>query len=371
MGVALNQILPLLDRLAPPSLAESWDNVGLQLGNPNASVNKILVCLDILPRVVQEASQCGAQLLISHHPLFYTPVARLDFSSPLGGLVKSIISAELNVYVAHTNLDVAPGGVNDILAQRIGLQNTRVLRPYPKELNKVVVFVPESHAHSVYEAMAEAGAGQIGSYSHCSFWIEGTGTFQPAEDAQPFTGRKGEVNRVSELRIESLVTQDKLPQVMQAIHQAHPYEEVACDIYPVTNWGKACGLGRIGTLPQELTVSEFCVQLKQKLDLPGLRLTGDTETLVSRVVVCSGSGGEVIPLARAAGAQVLITGDIKYHQAREANSRGLAVVDVGHYPSECLVVDEVAAKLRRLLKETHQPVEVITSRVEGDVFCFM
>lgn len=371
MGVALNQILPLLEKLAPASWAESWDRVGLQLGDANAAVNKILVCLDVLPDVVDEAKRCNAQLLISHHPLFLAPITKLDFTSPQGGLIKSLVDFKLNVYVAHTNLDVAPGGVCDILAQQVGLRNTTVLQPGPEELNKVVVFVPEDNADSVYEAMVEAGAGQIGSYSGCSFWLDGTGTFMPERDAQPFIGQKGKLNRVREQRIESLVTKDKLSRVMQAIHRTHPYEEVACDIYPVINWGKGRGLGRIGDLPQELSAGEFCARLKQKLNLQGLRLTGEVETMVSRVAVCGGSGDLLIPVAKADGAQMLVTGDIKYHQAQGALAMGLAIADIGHYPSERVIIDELVAKLEQSLKTANHSVEVVASRMEKDVFHYL
>jgi dinuclear metal center YbgI/SA1388 family protein len=345
--------------------------VGLQLGKADATISKILVCLDISPRVVTEAGQWGAQLLVSHHPLFHTPLTCLDLCSPLGELIGSLISAGLNVYVAHTNLDVAPGGTNDILARKIGLQDIEILQPQPEELYKVVVFVPKEQAQAVYEAMAEAGAGRIGSYSHCSFWLEGSGTFQPTADAQPFVGKKGEVNRVSEIRIESLVTKDRLSRVMQAVYRTHPYEEAACDIYPVSNWGRERGLGRIGSLPRKLRLEELCAWLKQKLGLPGLRLVGEGKTKVNRVAVCSGSGGQLIPLARAAGAEVFISGDIKYHQAHQAHALGLAVVDIGHFHSEQPIVDEMATRLRQLFKQARRPVEVAASRVEEDIFCFV
>ncbi len=371
MGVALYQILPLLDKLAPASWACSWDRVGLQLGDANAAISKILVCLDVSPDVVDEAKRCNAQLLISHHPLFFDPIGKLDFTSPLGGLIKSLVTFELNVYVAHTNLDIAPGGVCDTLAEHIGLLNTTVLQPEPEELNKVVVFVPKDDAVLVYEAMVEAGAGQIGSYSGCSFWLEGTGTFMPEKDARPYKGQKGELNRVSEQRIESLVTKDKLPRVMQAIYRTHPYEEVACDIYPVTNWGMGRGLGRIGDLPQELSAGEFCGQLKKKLSLAGLRLVGGAETMVSRVAVCGGSGGSLIPAAKAAGAQILVTGDIKYHQAQSALAMGLAIADIGHYPSERVIVDELATKLEESLKTAGHSVEVVACRTGKDVFNYL
>ncbi len=371
MGVPLNQILPLLNKLAPAAWAESWDRVGLQLGDTGVAIDKILVCLDVLPAVVEEARQRGAQLLISHHPLFFTPISSLNFSSPAGRLISDLVKAELNVYVVHTNLDVAPGGVNDVLARRIGLESLTVLQPQPEELNKLVVFVPNEQAPAVYEAMAKAGAGQIGSYSHCSFWLNGTGTFKPAKDAQPFIGKQDKLNRVAEVRIESLVSKDKLSQVMRAIYRVHPYEEPACDIYPVKNWGKVRGLGRVGLLSSGLTLAELCNRLKQKLNLKGLKLVGNPETPVNKVAVCGGSGGQLMSLAKAAGAQVLVTGDIKYHQALEALSLGLAVVDIGHGPSEKPVIADLAANLSRSLKAANHQVEVVASQLDQDVFCFM
>ncbi len=371
MGVPLNQILSLLDKLAPLAWAESWDRVGLQLGDTEAAISKILVCLDVLPTVVQEARRGGAQLLVSHHPLFHIPIADLNFSSPQGALIRDLVRAELNVYAAHTNLDVAPGGVNDVLARRIGLENVTVLQPQAEELHKVVVFVPKDHAISVYEAMADAGAGQFGSYSRCSFWSEGTGTFKPAQDAQPFIGQKGQLNQVPEVRIESLVDKEKISQVMQAIYRVHPYEEVACDVYPVKNWSKTRGLGRIGSLPGELTVAELCSRLKRDLKLAGIRLVGDSKTTVDKVALCGGSGGQLLSVAKAAGAQVLVTGDIKYHQALEAMAIGLIVVDVGHGPSERVVIAELVTKLSRALAAANHKVAVLASQIDEDVFCFM
>jgi dinuclear metal center YbgI/SA1388 family protein len=371
MPVFLNQILMQLDRLYPPGWAQNWDKVGLQVGDAKAGISKILVCLDILPQVIEEANQQGAQLIICHHPLIFKPIDRLDICSPLGGLINSLIKTELNVYVAHTNLDAAPSGVNDLLAQKIGLTDVSILQPQTEKLNKVVVFVPREHAQLVYENMAAAGAGRLGSYSHCAFYSEGTGTFKPKEDSKPFIGEKNHINRVPEVRIESLVSETKLGAVMAAIYSVHPYEEVACDIYSVSNWGKGRGLGRLGSLPRQLTLGEFCVQLKQKLMLQGLRLTGNAQRTVSRVAVYSGSGGDAILFASRAGADVLVTGDIKYHQAHEAQALGLAIADIGHYHSERMIVKEMATNIRRLLKQAGYGVKVVVSQVEKDIFNFV
>ncbi len=371
MGVILNQILPILDAVAPASWAQSWDNVGLQLGDPDAGIRKILICLDIVPSVINEAAESGAQLIISHHPLFFKPLSRLNFRSSTANLIRRLIKAELNVYTAHTNLDAAPDGVNDVLADIIGLDNKEVLSSQKEELYKVVVFVPEEDALRVYDAMTRAGAGNIGSYSHCSFWQKGIGTFKPNASAKPYIGDNDKINRVSEIRIESIINKQKLSSVMRAIYRVHPYEEVACDIYPVKTWGKLCGIGRIGILNSAVSLEKLSLDLKKKLSLPALILVGNKKQMIKRVAVCSGSGGDFITQAKTAGAQVLVTGDIKYHQAMLAQAQKLAIIDVGHYYSELPIVDKLTKKLTKCFKEANLSVEVIAAHSQADPFCFI
>lgn len=350
MPVAAAHVAGIVEELAPRRLAEEWDNPGWQLGDPRRLVKSVLVALDPAPAVLERARELGAELVVTHHPLVFRPLKHLRLDLPEEALAAAFLNAGIAVYSAHTNLDNAPGGTSDVLAARLGLEKVEVLAPREAEkLYKIVTFVPPEHVDAVHRALTAAGAGWIGNYSHCSFQVEGTGTFLPLEGTNPFIGRQGVLERVHEVRLETIVPAPKLGEAVSRMLKAHPYEEVAYDVYPLARTGQTYGLGRVGELAEALPLAAFAQQVKEALDLAGLWYSGDGGQPVRRVAVCGGSGASLAGRARAAGADVLVTGDVKYHEAQAARLGRLAVIDAGHAGTENPVITALTAHLKERL----------------------
>jgi dinuclear metal center YbgI/SA1388 family protein len=346
------RILAALDRLAPPALAQDWDNVGLQIGQRGGDASRVMVAITPGPDVIQQAISNGCQLLIAHHPLIFKPLKRIDTASPLGDALTIALRSGLTVFTLHTNYDVIEPGVSTLLGSAIGLRGMRVLRPtWTQRFVKLVTFVPASHTQAVLAAMAHEGAGQIGEYSECSFRAPGTGTFRPSAAATPYSGETGELNQEAEERLEILVPTERVGDVVTALKTAHPYEEVAYDIYPLENKGKVLGLGRIGELPAPMPLSQLRLHVQQALGATHVRMTGDPDQGVWRVAVCGGSCSDLIEDANRAGADVLITADIKYHAADDARAMGLSLLDPGHLSSEAPSRAYLAGWLRQEFPE--------------------
>jgi len=359
-------IFSIMEKMAPRNFAYDWDNPGLQIGSSKKQVKRVMVTLDVLENVVDEAIEQQIDLIISHHPLLFQPVKKIDIDTPKGRTLQKLIQHHISVYSSHTNLDVAPGGVNDILCEKIGIKNTTNLIQTEKDrLYKVVIFVPETHLTDVMEAMSEAGAGHIGNYSHCTFQTKGQGTFKPLEGTNPFIGKKGELEFVNEVKIESIADKSILNKVIDSMVHAHPYEEAAYDIYPLENDGQAYGLGRVGKLQKSMSVQVLCNHMKDVLKLESLRVTGSLDKEVKRIAVLGGSGEKYWSDALQKGADVYITGDMTFHAAQEAWQRGLVVIDPGHY-SEYVMKQAVKRYLDKELKNTD--VKVIESVSDTDPF---
>lgn len=371
MTTTVGKIAAYIEELAPPEWAEQWDNVGLQVGDPAAPAGRILVALELTGGVIEEAVQTQADLVVVHHPAIFRPLKALRFDTAGGRRLQRLVQRGIALYAAHTNLDQAKGMTNDSLAAAAGLAAHEVLQRVGEERYiKIVVFVPKGHEDAVRDALAREGAGHIGNYSHCTFQTPGTGTFLPLAGTNPFLGRQGELERADELRLETIVPEAKARRAVQAMIQAHPYEEVAYDLYPLANPGEVRGHGRIGRLGQPVRLSELAERLKVHLDTPSLRIVGDPGRVINTVAVGAGSGGSLIPQAARRGADVLITGDVGYHDAQDALDLGLAVVDVGHYNSEAIVVRPLAAYLRERLAADGLAAEVIEAQAGRDPFTF-
>lgn len=366
MQLSAQTLIRYLEDLAPKRLAFDWDNVGLQLGNPQARVNKVMVSLDVDEHVLGEAIAVGADFIVTHHPFIFRPLLALRTDLPLGKLIERAMVEKLSIYAAHTNLDVAAGGVNDALAEKLQLSDVQVLRPSGSEsLEKIMVFVPAGQVDSVRDAMAAAGAGWIGNYSHCTFQTSGTGTFMPREDTNPYIGQQGKLARVNEVRLEIIYPAHLRNGVVLAMSKAHPYEKVAYDIYSLANEGKPQGLGRVGRLKDPITLENFCTFVKEKLMVSSLRVSGDLKRTIKKVAVCGGAGGDLIHTASFAGADVLVTGDLKYHEAQDANALGLAVIDAGHDATERVIVPALCTYLRNKLTVDGYDVDVLVSVSES------
>lgn len=339
-----SEVIDFLELLAPPSLQESYDNSGLLVGDPSTEITGIMVSLDCTEDVLEDAISQGCNLIISHHPIVFGGLKRFNGSNYVQRTVMKAIKNDLLLYAIHTNLDNVLDGVNGKIAKQLGLVNTRILQPKKGLLKKVVTYCPISHAEIVRNAMCDAGAGNIGNYDQCSFNTNGTGTFRGNDQTTPFVGLKGEIHREDEVRIETIVADYSVKNVLKAMRSAHPYEEVAFDIHPLENVWKEVGSGMIGDLTEEMDALEFLRSLKTSMKTDCVRYTLPHKKNVKRIAVCGGSGSFLVGNALAAGADVLITADFKYHQFFDAEDR-LIIADIGHYESEQFTIQLLADKL--------------------------
>jgi dinuclear metal center YbgI/SA1388 family protein len=365
-----HEIIQLFEQFSPKQYAMEGDRIGLQIGRLNKPVHRVMIALDVLEEVVDEAIEKEVDLIIAHHPLIYRPLKNIMTDQMPGRMIEKLLKHDITVYAAHTNLDVAKGGVNDLLAEALELSNTEVLVPtHEIHLKKLVVYVPTEQCKRVKEALGNAGAGAIGNYSHCLFSSSGIGQFLPEENANPYIGDKGKLEQVNEERIETLFPDYLEKKVVQAMIKAHPYEEVAYDIYRVDNKGESLGLGRIGEI-QEVTLGEFANIVKNALDVPTVRVVGDLQSKVRKVAVLGGDGNKYISSAKFKGADVYITGDLYYHVAHDAMMMGLNVIDPGHNV-EKIMKKGVANYLTKVSVERGYDVSIFPSEQKTDPFQFV
>lgn len=352
--VLVREIIQRIESLAPPTLAEDWDNSGPQTGNPNAEVNRILVALTPLPEVLDEAEEKNADFILLHHPLIFKPVKNVDASAYPGDLIARAIKTDTAIYAAHTSYDAAPGGVSVALADALGIEAPlRVVSPRGS-LNKIVIFVPEENVEAVADALSGAGAGVVGDYTSCTFRTPGTGTFLPGDEANPYLGARGNLEKVPEIRIETVVPAHLAGAAVHAATESHPYEEMAHDVYSVTGKPEECGYGRVGDFPETFSPEELLGHVSEQLGFPA-RLVADAGKRIKKVAVLGGSGGSFIPEVAASGADAYITGDLDYHDALLAESLGLTAIDAGHAATELPALAPIANRLSKLVDV---PVEV-------------
>ncbi|KXS41871.1 dinuclear metal center protein, YbgI/SA1388 family [Candidatus Frackibacter sp. WG12] len=368
MSLSIQQVIQLIEELAPKRLAEDWDNVGLQIGSYDQRVNRVLVTLGVNKEVMKEAVDNNVDLIISHHPVIFKSLSKVRFDQEVGSIIKTAIENEINIYVAHTNYDIAKGGLNDLLAEKLGLNSVKVLKPtYEDELKKLVVFVPNQDLDEVREAITEAGAGWIGNYRDCTFQANGIGTFRPLADTNPHIGQEGQLEKVDESRLETIVPSSKLKEVINKLIEVHPYEEVAYDLYSVEAFGERLGLGRIGELASSTNFEEFVMQIKESLNVDRLRVVEPKKNRIKKVALCSGSGADLIRTAAFKGADLLLTGDLKYHDAEQAVELGLGVIDAGHYGTEVIMQDQVVDYLQRKIEEENlTEIDIISAKSNQD-----
>ncbi|WP_409301725.1 Nif3-like dinuclear metal center hexameric protein [Peribacillus sp. SCS-155] len=365
------EIINLFEQFSPKNYAMEGDPIGLQIGRLNKKVTKVLVALDVVDEVVEEAIREDVQLIIAHHPLIYRPLKKIMTDTAPGQIVEKLIKHDIAVYAAHTNLDVARMGVNDMLADALGLKETEVLIPtFQSSYHKLAVYVPENTETRVREALGNAGAGAIGNYSHCSFTSEGTGRFLPGENTNPTIGAPGQPESVREVKIETIYPAEIEKKVLSAMIKAHPYEEPAYDIYKLENKRQAEGLGRIGILTEEMTLEQFSNHVKKVLDVNAVRVVGSLDSKIKKVAVLGGDGNKYFSQAKFKGADVYVTGDMYYHNAHDAMLLGLNIVDPGHN-IEKVMKKGVAKIMANLCKKNHYQVEFIDSKPNTDPFTFI
>ena len=364
MPVQVTQLLEIIDELCPFSLAEPWDNVGLQLGATGATVESVLLTLDITGDAIDEAIALSCGALLTHHPLIFEPLTAVTDGSAAGALLQQAARVELAVIAAHTNLDSATGGLADKLSQLLEFGNTQPLEGSRPGLSKLVTFLPEDDLERVRSALFGAGAGIIGDYSHCSYYTAGKGTFLPGEAADPSIGKVGRDETVDELRLEMVFPPEKTRGIVAALRGAHSYEEPAYDIYPLETMCHDSGSGRAGELPAECSLEEFARHVAGAFGLETARYSGEKDSRLTRAAIVPGSGAAHIK-ACADVADVLVTGDIKYHDQLLAAELGLALVDIPHECSENRALELWQPDLRNALEPLGVALEL--SRAEAPV----
>lgn len=365
-----HQIIALFEEWSPKRFALEGDPVGLHIGQLNRPVEKVLVTLDVNEAVVDEAIDKGATLIIAHHPPIFRPLKSIATDTPQGRVIVKCIKNDIAVYAAHTNLDVAPGGVNDMLAERLQLKETKVLSPtYNESLYKITVFCPISDAENMRKVFQKAGAGSLGDYAGCSFTTTGTGRFTPMDKAQPHIGQVGQPEEVAEEKIEVIVEESIKNKVLKAMIAAHPYEEPAYDVFLLDIQAEALGLGRIGLLEETMTLEQFAEHVKRVFSVPKIRFVGPSDQEIKKVAVLGGDGNKYIYDAKRNGADVLVTGDLYYHIAHDAEAIGLSVVDPGHN-IEKIMIEGVTKVMTEAVRREKLAVEFIQSTTLTEPFQF-
>lgn len=355
----VHELMNLLDDLAPWALAEPWDRVGLQVGAGSAEVHRLLVTLDADEAALAAARRLDCDAILSHHPAFLAPLDAVNDATPAGRFALRAARAGLTVIAAHTNLDKAVGGLADVLAGMLGLEDCRPLVPAALAAAKLVGFIPEGDADVVRKAVFAAGAGRIGDYVDCSFSVVGEATFLPLEGAHPHIGEVGQPQRTREVRFEAVFPRRLRRAVVSAFLDAHPYEEPAYDVYEVDNEDRRTGLGRIGYAPLPLTLAALAAELAGHLGLPAVRYAGEASRRVQRLAVLPGSGASLIEAAVTAGADALVTGDVGYHESVAAGLAGLALVEAPHDAGEEAPFERWSERLGVLLAKERVGVEFV------------
>lgn len=329
----VKEITSYLEQVAPLAFQESYDNCGLQVGDPQAEATAALLCIDVTEAILEEAETVGANLIISHHPLLFTGIKKITPATPAGRIVQRAIRNSINIYSIHTNIDSAPGGVSIRMAEKMGLANIKVLDPVKDKLVKLVVFVPINYADAVRNALFASGAGHIGNYDSCSFNLSGRGSFRGNDLSQPFSGTPGTIHFEEEVRIETILPEYLTQKVIHSMIDAHPYEEVAYDLYPLNNPWPVTGFGAIGELTTPVLPDVFLREIKEVFGSQCIRHTQLPGHKIKKIALCGGSGSALIGKAINSGAEMFVTADLKYHQFFDFAPQ-ITLVDIGHYESE-------------------------------------
>ena len=329
----LKEVVSFLESVAPLAYQEDYDNAGLIIGNPEKELSGVLITVDVLEEVVDEAIEKKANLILSHHPIMMSGVKKFTGKNFTERIILKAIKNDIAIYAAHTNLDSIWGGVSSRIADKLELKNQKILAPVSNQLMKLVYFVPTDHAGETRNAVFDAGAGQIGNYDMCSYNTNGEGSFRAGEDATPFVGNKGEIHFEREIRVETIFPKHLKNKIISALIKSHPYEEVAYDIYPLENTFDRVGYGVIGDLETEMDELRFLKSLKEIFSAQCVRYTKTLNKPIKRVAVCGGSGSFLLSNAMKEKADVFVSGDFKYHQFFDAEGQ-IIIADIGHFESE-------------------------------------
>ena len=347
MDVTVGQVLDAIDAVAPFRTAYEWDNCGLQVGERATKVTGVVIALETNPRVERFAKARGCNLIVVHHPLVLQPVRSVATDTPVGRRLASLVKSDISLIAAHTNIDCSPVGTNAALACRLGcVPPFSVIEPRDAAPEyKLVVFVPDAYTGPLIEAIHRGGGGVIGEYSHCTFRSPGTGTYVPGEKARPFSGERGRLEEAGENRLEAVVPAAALGSVLREARTAHPYEEMAYDVYPLHRAEARYGLGAIATLPQPLTLRQLADEVTRVCRADATLVAGPMSKTVRRIAIITGSPGSSLRLVRTGAADAVVTGEISYHVAMETVERGLGIVAAGHAATEKIFADSLRTAL--------------------------
>lgn len=342
----IKDITNYLESLAPLSSQESYDNSGFITGDKNATLTNALITLDCIEATIDEAIEKGCNLIIAHHPIVFKGLKQITGKTYIERTVIKAIKNDIAIYACHTNLDNYKGGVNKKIGDLLGISAPKILAPSSSSLEKLVVFVPETHENSLKTALFEAGAGSIGNYSHCSFASEGKGSFKANDFATPFVGKANEQHTEKEVRVEVVMSAHKRRSIIENMLSAHPYETPAYDIFPLMNTNSDEGAGMYGDLAEEMLVTDFLNHVKTTFNCQVIRHTKTTTKTVKTVAWCGGSGSFLLGAAKGVKADIYITGDFKYHEFFDAEN-DLIIADIGHYESEQFTIDLIGDLLSK------------------------
>lgn len=351
-------LIKYVENWAPPGAAWERDNVGLQVGDSKAKIKNILLALDLNKKVVDQAIKKNCNFIFTHHPFLFNPIKKIDFSNdPKAELIKIAAQKDITIFSAHTNLDFTKDGVSFELAKKLRLRNINFLQNQESNQLKLVVFVPVKDVEKVSTAIFNAGGGIIGEYSNCSYRLDGEGTFKGSDKSNPSIGEKGKYERVIETRLEVLVDKWKLEKVIREMIKAHPYEEVAYDVYPLANKNVNYGMGAMGELEKPMKPNDFLEFVRTQLGGQNLRYTEGKSGPVKKVAVCGGSGSDMLNKAIAVGADAFVTADVGYHTFQDAEGR-IYLIDAGHYETEIHSLNFVRKKLDEFIKARKSSIKV-------------
>jgi len=359
----VRDVIEVMEQWTPSSLAESWDNVGLITGNPEDNIESILLTLDTTERRIETAAKNRA-LIITHHPPIFKPLKTLAGSSPGARIIRRSVREDVPIFAAHTNLDQAPDGVGSALARKLGLSKTAFLAPGKSGTVKFVIFVPPEYTDRVREAAGSAGAGIIGEYSLCSFTSRGVGTYVPSQGASPFEGKSGKLSRVEEDKLEMLVPEPYISDVIRAVRGVHPYEEPAYDVIRLSGTDSPFGYGAVGELPEPMEPERFAAHVAEVLGTKSLKVSPGCGKTVRRVAVMGGSGGGYIGHAVGSGADAFVTGDLGYHDFCDFGE-SILLIDATHHATELPVLERIRERLSAA--EALQPLNFIVAREEQSI----
>ena len=358
--MTIKDVTTFLEQKFPLYLQEDFDNCGVQCGDVRQEITGAMVCFEMSEQVIDEAIEKGCNLVISHHPLMLKRgICKIVPTDRVGAMICKALAHNMVLYSMHTNIDSGEGGGNDAFAEKLGLQDVKVLAPHKGLYRKLVVFVPADHAEKLKSALFAVGCGVQGNYDRCGYSLKGQGQFRPLEGANPYLGKENRVEHVEEERIEVLYPTGLQRTVIQTLYENHPYEEPAFDLLPLENESRTIGLGRIGELPKAMPVNEFLDYLKDKLGFSHCRYAGDTTKTIRKVAVCGGGGSSFIDLAIASGADAYVSGDFKYHDFFKSHS-GTLLVDIGHYEGEFFIKNIIF----NLLNEKFTTFATLISKME-------